>query len=674
MVSNKASTHASDNGTQQKLPLIVAVTGHRDLREQDMPAIRKQVEEVLLGLQQGLTHTPLCVLSALADGADRLVAEVALDLRDAGHLPGAQILCPLPLPEALYKQDFSAESCRQFDALCERVGRQNVFELEPYLPGTSQHPEIDEATLNALSLPEKSARTAHSNGGYSDLRNLQYAQLGAYLARHAHLVLALWDGLTPGKPGGTGEVVRVMRNGDMHWGQSIPPRLGLDSRSLVGGGELGAVLHLPVKRKSTASGAVPQHDEDQQAPDKPRPAWQRWLPQFRPTRKWFSLGSIRWYYTEHKKNSGNAQSDPTRQGEESGLIQAQRHELAQLLDGLESFNRDVTKFQDKIQKHTLYPSDGDSQTLETHAAKPLRIHLAADAIALNLQSRLSFWLKLQYSAVLAIGFGFAMFGNWPEAFPVFGLGSQHMDPFWLCLLLLGGGTFLGVSAGLHGSHIQQRFHDSRALAEATRVAVYASYAGFLRELGDRSPEARSRLAWLEGAWQWLSLDTWTTTSGDSPAACTQVRDWWLNTQQAYFKKKSETERSPELRMATRMALTVKVLLASGMLLLLATALANAQSMADLAALSNLIMGLLLLLAAVFKQWLDLKAYAEDQERYTLAETVFRRGQLEFEKSIHNAAPDVARARKVFTDVAKYALDENYRWYRTHYERSLSVEA
>ncbi|MCB1549671.1 MAG: hypothetical protein KDJ41_17860, partial [Hyphomicrobiaceae bacterium] len=42
---------------------------------------------------------------------------------------------------------------------------------------------------------------------YGEPRNHQYAWVGAYLARHAHVLIALWDGAPARGTGGTAEVV-----------------------------------------------------------------------------------------------------------------------------------------------------------------------------------------------------------------------------------------------------------------------------------------------------------------------------------------------------------------------------------------------------------------------------------------------------------------------------------
>ena len=62
------------------VPFIVAVTGHRDLVPEEIPIIRSRVRDCLFSLRYEYPSRIIVVMSSLADGADRLVAEEALQL------------------------------------------------------------------------------------------------------------------------------------------------------------------------------------------------------------------------------------------------------------------------------------------------------------------------------------------------------------------------------------------------------------------------------------------------------------------------------------------------------------------------------------------------------------------------------------------------------------------
>src|SRR5437773_400418 len=62
------------------LPLVIGITGHRDLRGEDRAALEQQVRGIFMDLRNRYPATPLYLLSPLAEGADRLVARVALNM------------------------------------------------------------------------------------------------------------------------------------------------------------------------------------------------------------------------------------------------------------------------------------------------------------------------------------------------------------------------------------------------------------------------------------------------------------------------------------------------------------------------------------------------------------------------------------------------------------------
>jgi len=166
-----------------RLPLVIGVTGHRDLQPQAHAAIAGQVREVLLHFKTSYPNTPLVLLSPLAEGADRLVAEVALE---SGI--GARLMAPLPMVREIYEHDFkSADSRAEFGRLLDAA--EHKLEL-PTRPGVGR-----DELQNQLSA-----------------RQGQYAAVGEFIARNSQVLIALWDG-KPGEHGGTAEVVSMKLSG-----------------------------------------------------------------------------------------------------------------------------------------------------------------------------------------------------------------------------------------------------------------------------------------------------------------------------------------------------------------------------------------------------------------------------------------------------------------------------
>lgn len=161
-------------------PLRVAVTGHRTIAAAD--AVRAEVLRVLLQLRGGGAPVDpsaalgvgtggrrLVLLSALAEGADRLCAEAALAAADAA------LVAALPLPAADYERDFVAGASREeFRQLLARAARVEVLPPAP-------------------------------------TREESYERAGRWCVDTCDILLALWDGRPACGRGGSAEIVAYAR-------------------------------------------------------------------------------------------------------------------------------------------------------------------------------------------------------------------------------------------------------------------------------------------------------------------------------------------------------------------------------------------------------------------------------------------------------------------------------
>ena len=199
--------------TENRIPIVIGVTGHRAIRDGDRGAIKQAIKAELLKLQQFCPNSRLLMLSALAEGGDLLCAEAAYEL-------GIGLVAALPRPREDYEKDFSPEALEHFRFHCERA--EQVFVA-----------------------PE--AETPPESG---DRRDYEFRQAGIYVALHSHVLLALWDG-GPGTAArcGTAEAVDFALSG------SITPAIGTSPRCR----ENEAVLHIFTprgERTGEAAGTV----------------------------------------------------------------------------------------------------------------------------------------------------------------------------------------------------------------------------------------------------------------------------------------------------------------------------------------------------------------------------------------------------------------------------------
>ncbi|HLK23276.1 MAG TPA: hypothetical protein VKT30_01315 [Caulobacteraceae bacterium] len=163
--------------------LRVGVTGHRTgpkLLAHLQPAVRATVDRLLREIAASLRATSqaaswafaaegpqLVVVSSLAEGADRIVAE-------AGLAAGAALDVVLPAPRASYAQDFESKASKaEFDGLLAKA--RTVFELE-----------------------DREGDLAAKRG---------YQASGLTMLANADLIIAIWDEGEAGGIGGTAEIV-----------------------------------------------------------------------------------------------------------------------------------------------------------------------------------------------------------------------------------------------------------------------------------------------------------------------------------------------------------------------------------------------------------------------------------------------------------------------------------
>lgn len=155
-------------------PFMLGVSGHRDLTAGGIADLRDAVARFVNELHQLLPDTPLRILVGMADGADLVVAQTAVDLGVA-----VEALLPMPLKE--YAADFDAPTFQRLEALLRQ-------------------PQV---CCVELTLPASGAPLA----GSTALRDQLYANLTATLVRRSSLMLAVWDGQGSTLPGGTADTV-----------------------------------------------------------------------------------------------------------------------------------------------------------------------------------------------------------------------------------------------------------------------------------------------------------------------------------------------------------------------------------------------------------------------------------------------------------------------------------
>lgn len=149
----------------------IGVTGHRNILASQIDDVKKAFLGLVTKLNKRYPSLNVNVFSALAEGADQIIFEEALKLRDVGiHVTPIVVL---PMDMEVYQKQFSNAGLETFQKLYDRC-------IKLSLPVVQ---------LQGKESPEQS-----------------YSLLGEYLVNKSDILLSVWDGEINGKLGGTSDV------------------------------------------------------------------------------------------------------------------------------------------------------------------------------------------------------------------------------------------------------------------------------------------------------------------------------------------------------------------------------------------------------------------------------------------------------------------------------------
>ena len=595
------------------LPLIISVTGHRDLRREDLATLEGLVRTIVVDVAARYPHSPLVVLSPLAEGADRLVARVALAL-------GARLIVPLPLPRALYEQDFEREESRvEFRALIDAA--ESVFEL-PVMHGN---------TVQGIAEP-------------GEPRNRQYAQVGAFVARHSQVFLALWDGVTDGreeKHGGTAEIVRFRLEGAP--GRFDPAASPLTLASI------GTVHHLITPRQGAPVPAnalthrllEPPHQGHEEPQD-----LARWMDQF---------------------NADALAHEPAlrtaRETSKSWLLQV-----------------DVKDVPAQV------------ASLTTSARITLEQYAVADSLAVIFATAARGAVRLVYVWVFIAALFFNLFHSLPHhALPEAAtLADRMLAVPWL--------LWLSFAASLVGSmwvhrraakeDHQNKHQDYRALAEALRIQFFWRVAGLPDAVVDHYlRKQRGELEWIRNAlraWDAESMRHHSHEEQAPPLAARLafVQRNWVAEQRNYYAKRARREHALLESEEHKVELLVKGSVGLAMLLGLVLTVplfvhVHALEAAMHAVENPLTHGLIMVAIVTLAVTAGLRHGYDEQMAYSEHAKQFGRMAELFDSAEKHLATLLGSAEhhhatELLKEVGAEALEENGDWVLLHRERPLEV--
>ena len=83
-----------------KIPVVVGVTGHRDYLPEEREKLADLVRKELRAIRERCPHSPMVLLTSLAEGADQLAAEAALSVYCGLFSPEEALAAPLSVEHA----------------------------------------------------------------------------------------------------------------------------------------------------------------------------------------------------------------------------------------------------------------------------------------------------------------------------------------------------------------------------------------------------------------------------------------------------------------------------------------------------------------------------------------------------------------------------------------------
>jgi hypothetical protein len=565
-------------------PLVVGVTSHRNIPAGETESLRRRVRELFLQLQGDFPHAPLTLLSPLAEGGDQLMAEEGLKL-------GAQLVAPLPFARELYAQDFTNHAARdRFESLCAQA---RLIEL-PLLTGHT-HAEVSEP---------------------GDQRDRQYAHVGMFVARHCHLLLAIWDGKPSHRLGGTAQIVDYFLTG-------TPPG-GIERRRdkrprLYGGGDERLLCHLVCSR-----------DAPDGAPIEP----------LRP-------GQMIW------RNLDEASAPDVPMPQSFHTVFAH----------INAFNEDAAKYSSKIDAGGASIDDGAHAEGDGTPAQPSPSALfrVADWLAIHFQKRVLLAMRVIYLVAFVMGIAFTLYDNLPE----------QDEMLFVFLFLFATGVVVSAIASRRGWH--RKYLDYRALAEGLRVQCYWRRAG-ISLTGD--PEfARDslmqkqdiELGWVRNVMRSAGLFGHAWPEQRDEQALHGVIDEWVGDathgELGYYRVRTEQrERAHRVNEAIGAMCLLAGIFISVVLAVLVRTLSN-----DVKNDLIVVMAVFSIFAAVREAYSFRKADRELIRQYRFMERVFGNARAALDK-----AEDVDEQREILRALGEASLAEHVEWAVMHRQRPLEA--
>lgn len=484
-------------------PIFISVTGHADICSEDIPRIESGLNDLFDRFRTDYPDTRLVLISALCQGADVVVSELALKR-------GMNVAPVIPMSLEDYKQTFSSqEYLHRMEAILD-----NELTYRPFVIETESDDERD-----------------------------SFTNLSAFLIFNSSVMISIWDGRCYERNGGTFDTTRMAYEGvDTDVLQNYTRTVsGMASDApfhlrYLDSAEDCLIYWIPVSRESTEEQLLARGcKEPRRIKDGSEPG--------------FIIPIVIW-------------SEGAEPGIMSSKVVPSKDGIPKLYDGafrrIDEFNKEVKKLcNGHPDAHHLDVSSVSSDKLEscfyllsgsekvqgivekvrgsdTMDLVARRYHVA-DALALDDQSSSFSTIRAMIIISALTGFFFSLF--------ILTNGSVLINIIYTMLLL--SGSALMYSHKKKGDYL--KFIEYRALAESMRVEYYRTIMGIRRLIPNSCyGYMKNELLWIRGvlkSWNSPFMNDYDSLPNLNEEEVVElIRECWVDDQMRYHSKTQERNR------------------------------------------------------------------------------------------------------------------------------------
>ncbi len=538
----------------------------------------------------------------LAAGADSIAAEAAI-------AEGIDVVALLPFELERYREDFTGADLERFERLYAACAERHVM------------PYRNEA-------PRETAR-------HGPERDERYACGGAYLARNAGALIAVWDGRDPGLKGGTADIVRERL--------SAKPTAYFRQADFLGGTRGGPVYWIRARRAENGEAS---------------PADPAALPleclRYRPEVPTAGQGASEAPY-ERLFPAGWKTADD----DENGAYREAENYYALIMSSIDTFNKDALDSAGRMRQ------DGPSALYET-----------ADALALEFQRK----ARRSMRRLIVLGTAaFALMVVFDE------LLNYAFTLFAFFAALAGAWIFHGRT---RKANADGKYYDYRSLAELARVT------GQLHSVGEdidpielTTTKQQSLLPWVITAIRAVFIGAFSSRAPKDAENCAALLEDWVEAQRKYYEDAvAKRKKAQKPRKFLRLALFAGAV-AAAFGFFIVRLLDNEPARAGLAwfdftgiksaegpfpnpaAWLQALFDILLSSGAALALYMDLRAYEDEIRLFERGAVVFGRASRLMRSALETG--DLEGFTDVAKNLAREAVGENFEWNDVH--RSVPLE-